>query len=76
MTDGTGSGSSSLHGPLLSLGEISYYIILKRCADVSYSNGGASVFQLTLHKNINAYPRVLGVTNHNSILVKTDKTIS
>lgn len=34
------------------------------------SNGGSSVFQLTLHKNLNAYPRILGVTNHMSIHVK------
>ncbi|KAL4245947.1 sphingolipid C(9)-methyltransferase [Abortiporus biennis] len=38
-------------------------------------NGGSSVFQLTLHKNLNAYPRILGVTNHASILVKPEKEI-
>ena len=36
---------------------------------VFYRNGGSSVFQITLHKNINAYPRVYGVTNHASIHV-------
>ena len=34
-----------------------------------FSNGGASVFQFTLHKNLNAFPRVLGVPNHASIHV-------
>ena len=33
------------------------------------------MFQLTLHKNLNAFPRVLGVPNHNSILVRTEKEI-
>jgi len=33
-------------------------------------NGGASVFQLTLHKNLNGYSRILGVPNHASIHVK------
>ncbi|GJJ13054.1 hypothetical protein Clacol_007303 [Clathrus columnatus] len=31
--------------------------------------GGASVFQITLHKNLNAYPRIEGVRNHSSIKV-------
>ncbi|KAF8994007.1 sphingolipid C9-methyltransferase [Cyathus striatus] len=35
--------------------------------------GGASVFQFTLHKNLNAYHRVEGVKNHYSIHVKLDK---
>jgi hypothetical protein len=35
--------------------------------------GSASVFQLTLHKNLNAYHRVDGVKNHASIHVKLDK---
>ncbi|KAI0029899.1 sphingolipid C9-methyltransferase [Vararia minispora EC-137] len=30
-------------------------------------NGGSSVFQFTLHKNLNSYPRILGVENHASI---------
>ena len=39
-------------------------------------NGGASVFQFTLHKNLNGYPRVLGVPNHASIHVQPQKEIS
>lgn len=39
-------------------------------------NGGASVFQLTLHKNLNAYPRVLGQPNHQSIHVTPKREIS
>jgi len=35
--------------------------------------GGASVFQITLHKNLNAYHRVEGVKKHASIHVKLDK---
>ncbi|OBZ77976.1 putative fatty acid methyltransferase [Grifola frondosa] len=38
--------------------------------------GGASVFQITLHKNLNAYPRILGVENHASIHVTPSRTIS
>lgn len=41
-----------------------------------FSNGGASVFQFTLHKNLNAYPRVLGIPNHASIHVTPQKEIS
>ena len=40
-----------------------------------HSQGGASVFQLTLHKNLNAYPRILGVPNHASIHVHPDHEI-
>ncbi|KAJ3559943.1 hypothetical protein NM688_g24 [Phlebia brevispora] len=39
-------------------------------------NGGSSVFQLTLHKNLNAYPRVLGVPSHASIHVTPTRQIS
>ncbi|CAL1710701.1 unnamed protein product [Somion occarium] len=39
-------------------------------ATIISRNGGASVFQFTLHKNLNAYPRILGVPNHASIHVK------
>ncbi|PPR01190.1 hypothetical protein CVT26_016071 [Gymnopilus dilepis] len=35
--------------------------------------GSASVFQITMHKNLNAYPRIEGVRNHASIHVKLDK---
>jgi len=41
---------------------------------VIISRGGAfSVFQITMHKNLNAYHRVEGVQNHASIHVKLDK---
>lgn len=39
-------------------------------------NGGCSVFQLTLHKNLNSYPRVEGVKNHASIQVTPKVDIS
>ncbi|CCM06986.1 uncharacterized protein FIBRA_09301 [Fibroporia radiculosa] len=39
-------------------------------------NGGAAVFQLTLHKNLNAYPRILGVPTHSSIHVTPEREIS
>ncbi|KAF9504272.1 hypothetical protein BS47DRAFT_1386281 [Hydnum rufescens UP504] len=32
-----------------------------------FSEGGSSVFQITLHKNLNAYPRIEGVPSHTSI---------
>ncbi|KIL62769.1 hypothetical protein M378DRAFT_165233 [Amanita muscaria Koide BX008] len=35
--------------------------------------GSASVFQITMHKNLNAYHRVKGVANHSSIHVKLQK---
>jgi len=38
--------------------------------------GSASVFQLTLHKNLNAYHRVLGVENHWSLQVGDGKEVS
>ncbi|KAI0313677.1 sphingolipid C9-methyltransferase [Amylostereum chailletii] len=38
-------------------------------------NGGSSVFQFTLHKNLNAYPRILGVENHSSIKVTPKREI-
>ncbi|GAA93398.1 uncharacterized protein L969DRAFT_96077 [Mixia osmundae IAM 14324] len=34
---------------------------------ITSRQGGASVFQITLHKNLNAYPRINGVTNHTSL---------
>lgn len=39
-------------------------------------NGGRSVFQLTLHKNLNSYPRIEGVKNHASIRVAPKVDIS
>ncbi|KAJ8585014.1 sphingolipid C9-methyltransferase [Rhizopogon salebrosus TDB-379] len=38
--------------------------------------GSASVFQLTLHKNLNAYHRVLGVENHYSLRVNDGREVS
>ncbi|KAI0748865.1 sphingolipid C9-methyltransferase [Fomes fomentarius] len=37
--------------------------------------GSASVFQLTLHKNLNAFPRILGVPSHTSIHVHPEREI-
>ncbi|KAI9438550.1 sphingolipid C9-methyltransferase [Lactarius indigo] len=38
-------------------------------------HGGSSVFQFTLHKNLNAYRRILGLSNHASIHVTPRKTL-
>ncbi|KDQ55431.1 hypothetical protein JAAARDRAFT_37444 [Jaapia argillacea MUCL 33604] len=38
--------------------------------------GSASVFQITMHKNLNAYHRIQGVPNHASIHVKPSHEIS
>ncbi|KAG1721196.1 sphingolipid C9-methyltransferase [Suillus paluster] len=38
--------------------------------------GSASVFQLTLHKNLNAYHRVSGVENHWSLHVRDGREVS
>jgi cyclopropane fatty-acyl-phospholipid synthase-like methyltransferase len=48
---------------------LAYSVIIAR-------NGGSSVFQLTLHKNLNAYARIEGVPNHASIHVKPRVQIS
>ncbi|KAF8193018.1 sphingolipid C9-methyltransferase [Pholiota molesta] len=40
---------------------------------ITSRQGSASVFQITLHKNLNAYHRIEGVPNHASIHVKLDK---
>ncbi|KAJ2923441.1 hypothetical protein H1R20_g13653, partial [Candolleomyces eurysporus] len=40
---------------------------------IASRQGSASVFQITLHKNLNAYHRVKGIKNHASIHVKLDK---
>jgi cyclopropane fatty-acyl-phospholipid synthase-like methyltransferase len=39
-------------------------------------NGGCSVFQLTLHKNLNSYPRIRGVRNHASVQVTPKVDVS
>jgi len=38
-----------------------------------FRQGGASVFQITMHKNLNAYHRIEGVPNHASIHVQLEK---
>lgn len=43
---------------------------------ITSRQGSASVFQITMHKNLNAYPRIEGVKNHASILVKPQREIS
>ncbi|KAG8892339.1 hypothetical protein FRC00_012234 [Tulasnella sp. 408] len=42
---------------------------------ITSRQGGASVFQITLHKNLNAYHRVEGVKNHANIHVTPRVTI-
>jgi hypothetical protein len=51
------------------------YTMTTTCS-CTFSNGGSSVFQFTLHKNLNAFPRVLGVPNHTSIHVTPQKEIT
>ncbi|KAJ7654772.1 sphingolipid C9-methyltransferase [Mycena rosella] len=40
---------------------------------IASRQGSASVFQITLHKNLNAYHRMLGAANHGGIHVKLAK---
>ncbi|KAK0239653.1 sphingolipid C9-methyltransferase [Armillaria nabsnona] len=40
---------------------------------ITSRQGSASVFQITVHKNLNAYHRIAGVANHASIHVKLEK---
>ncbi|KAI0368543.1 sphingolipid C9-methyltransferase [Pilatotrama ljubarskyi] len=47
---------------------LAYSVIIAR-------QGGSSVFQLTLHKNLNAFPRILGVPSHSSIHVHPQRDI-
>ncbi|KAJ3802132.1 sphingolipid C9-methyltransferase [Lentinula aff. detonsa] len=42
-------------------------------AVIASRQGSASVFQITLHKNLNAYHRIEGVRSHASIHVKLEK---
>ncbi|KAK7023032.1 sphingolipid C9-methyltransferase, partial [Favolaschia claudopus] len=42
-------------------------------ATIASRQGSASVFQITMHKNLNAYHRMLGAYNHGGILVKPAK---
>ncbi len=65
-------GSFSLPIALLPAGTSSYQVF-NDSAYAVYSQGSASVFQITMHKNLNAYHRIKGVVNHASIHVKLDK---
>ena len=74
VIDGSESGHSSSPIVLLRAGK------LYRCHDLNlwwsfhfYRQGSASVFQITMHKNLNAFHRIEGVPNHASIHVKLDK---
>jgi len=69
---GTEYGSFSLPIVLLPAGTSSYQVF-NESAYAVYSQGSASVFQITMHKNLNAYHRIKGVVNHASIHVKLDK---
>jgi len=42
---------------------------------ITSRQGGASVFQITLHKNLNAFHRIEGVANHSSIRVTPKKEL-
>ncbi|KAH8914477.1 S-adenosyl-L-methionine-dependent methyltransferase [Atractiella rhizophila] len=43
---------------------------------ITARQGGSSLFQITLHKNLNAYHRVEGVANHTSIHPKYDRELT
>lgn len=68
---GTVSGSSSLRIRLLSPGKQflvhPMYVPSKPLTHPLFSQGSASVFQITLHKNLNAYHRIEGVPSHTSL---------
>ena len=49
--------------------------LIPNATDLS-SQGGSAAFQITLHKNLNAYHRIEGVKNHASIKVTPKKEIS
>ena len=71
---GTGSGSSSWLIARSSAGECPFRRRkLGYDVDVRNRQGSASVFQFTLHKNLNAYHRIAGVPKHSSIHVKLEK---
>jgi len=71
---GTVYGSSSWLGPL-SFPGTSYPRPCSSCHSSLYSQGGASLFQITCHKNLNAYHRINGATNHASIKCNPTKEI-
>ena len=74
VTDGSESGHSSLHTALSRAGK-SLRVIIRIISNHFHLHrqGGASVFQITMHKNLNAFHRIEGVNNHASIHVKLDK---
>jgi len=68
------------HHLKVSLGSCPYLVIkmFKKIIIIIFSRfrqGSASLFQITLHKNLNAYHRIKGVTNHASIKVTPAKEI-
>jgi hypothetical protein len=74
VTDGTGCGFSSLRTAPSPAGPLNIILLINCDAELHrFRQGGASVFQITLHKNLNAYHRVKGVKNHASIHVRLDK---
>ena len=54
---------------------VSAVFIIPNVVDLS-SQGGSAAFQITLHKNLNAYHRIEGVRNHASIKVTPRNKIS
>ncbi|EIM83891.1 sphingolipid C9-methyltransferase [Stereum hirsutum FP-91666 SS1] len=42
---------------------------------IAARQGTSAAFQFTLHKNLNAYPRILGLKNHKGIHVTPERTI-
>lgn len=69
---GTEYGSSSSRIALLSAGKSTCQVSYNSAHSVP-SQGSASLFQITMHKNLNAYHRIKGIPNHASIHVKLDK---
>ena len=50
-----------------------YWVDVAEVGERTDRQGGASVFQVTMHKNLNAYHRIKGVANHASIHVKLEQ---
>ncbi len=68
-TGGTGSGCSSSHTRRLPFGEFCPSAIRRHALMLwaVYRQGSVSVFQITLHKNLNAFHRIEGVPSHTSL---------
>ncbi|KAK0196653.1 sphingolipid C9-methyltransferase [Armillaria mellea] len=49
------------------------WVVFLAWSTITSRQGSASVFQITVHKNLNAYHRIAGVANHASIHVKLEK---